>query len=303
MSIFKFCDRGRLSMLSALASVAALLICAAPAIALRQEPGEAAVDPAALVRNASWNELHSSGAPSPVRYKLRKQDAKGVTTKEIVETKDGEVARLIAKNDQPLTPAENQAELARLNNLLAHPEIQEHRHKREQEDSGREDELVKVLPQAFLYTYLGMVEGPNGPAYRLALKPNPNFTPPDREAEVYHGMEGELWIDKEQQRIVKVDAHLVADVNFGWGILGKLYKGGTLTTEQRDVGHRHWEPTLLKLNLTGVALMLKPLSYQMTETSTDFQPVPVNMTYQEAVHLLTSDNNDPQVAHEGNEKK
>jgi hypothetical protein len=290
-------------MLSALASVAAMLVCAAPAIASPQAPGEAAVDPAALVRNASWNELHSSGTPSPVRYKLRKQDAKAVTTKEIVETKDGEVARLIAKNDEPLTPAENQAELARLNNLLAHPEIQEHRHKREQEDSGREDELVKLLPNAFLYTYLGMVQGPNGPAYRLALKPNPNFTPPDREADVYHGMEGELWIDQDQQRIVRFDAHLIEDVNFGWGILGKLYKGGTLTTEQRDVGHHHWEPTLLKLNLTGVALMLKPLSYQMTETSTDFQPVPVNMTYQEAVHLLTSDNNDAQVAHDGNEKK
>jgi hypothetical protein len=303
MSIFKFCDGGRLYLLSALASVAAMLVCAAPAIASPQAPGEAAVDPVALVRNASWNELHSSGTPSPVRYKLRKQDAKGVTTKEIIETKDGDVARLIAKNDQPLTPAENQAELARLNNLLAHPEIQEHRHKREQEDSGREDELVKLLPQAFLYTYLGMAPGPNGPAYRLALKPNPNFTPPDREADVYHGMEGELWIDQDQQRIVRFDARLVEDVNFGWGILGKLYKGGTLTTEQRDVGHHHWEPTLLKLNLTGVALMLKPLSYQMTETQTDFQPVPANMTYQEAVHLLTSDNNDAQVAHDGNEKK
>ena len=291
-------------MLPAFASVAAMLLCTSTSIASRQAPGEAAVDPAALVRNASWNELHSSGPPSPVRYKLRKQDAKSITTKEIVETKDGDVARLIARNDQPLTPAENQAELARLNDLLAHPEIQEHRHKREQEDSGREDELVKVLPQAFLFTNLGTVQGPNGPAYRLALKPNPNFSPPDREADVYHGMEGELWIDKEQQRIVRFDAHLIEDVNFGWGILGKLYKGGTLTTRATEMsGHHHWEPTLLKLNLTGVALMLKPLSYQMTETSTDFQPVPVNMTYQEAVHLLTSDNNDAQVAHDGNEKK
>ena len=69
-----------------------------------------------------------------------------------------------------------------------------------------------------------MVPGPNGPAYRLALKPNPNFTPPDREADVYHGMEGELWIDKDQQRIVRFDAHLVQDVNFGWGILGSSTK-------------------------------------------------------------------------------
>jgi hypothetical protein len=256
-----------------------------------------------LVRHASWNELHTTAPPYPVRYKLRKQDAKGVTTKEIVPTKDGDVARLIAKDDKPLPQEQNKAELDRLNNLLAHPEIQEHRHKREQEDGGREDEMVKLLPDAFVYTDLGMTAGPNGPAHRLAFKPNPNFHPPDREAEVYHGMEGELWIDQAQERIVRLDAHLIDDVNFGWGILGKLYKGGSLTIEQQDVGHHHWEATLMKLNLTGIALMFKPLSYQTTETQTDFQPVPVGMSYQDAVHLLTSDNSGAQLAQDGSEKK
>lgn len=273
------------------------------ALAAAQPPGGPASDPAALVRRASQNELHSPGAPYPVRYALRKQDDKGATTKEIVETKDGDVARLIAKNDKPLSPDDEKAELDRLNNLLAHPEIQEHRHKREQEDSGRADEMTKLLPDAFLYTFEGMVPGPNGPAYRLTFKPNPGFAPPDREAEVYHGMEGELWLDQGQERIVKLDARLIADVNFGWGILGKLYKGGTLTIEQKDVGHHHWEATLLRLNLTGMALMIKPLSFQTTETSTDFQPVPVNMGYQDAIRLLEDDKNGAQAASSGAAKK
>lgn len=263
-----------------------------------------AADPAALVRRAAQNELRPLSVPYPVRFKLRKQDDKGSTTKEIVQTKDGDVARLIAKDDRPLTPDEEKAELDRLNNLLAHPEIQEHRHKREQDDSGREDEMTRLLPDAFLYTYLGMVPAPNGPAYRLSFKPNPNFKPPDREAEVYHGMEGELWIDQAQERIVKLDAHLIDDVEFGWGILGKLYKGGSLTIEQQDVGHHHWEPTLMKLNLTGIALMIKPLSFQTTETETDFQPVPVNMSYQDAIHmLLKDDTNGPQLAQGASAKK
>jgi hypothetical protein len=42
--------------------------------------------------------------------------------------------------------------------------------------------------------------------------------------------------------------------------------------------------------------MIKPLSFQTTETSTDFQPVPVNMGYQDAIHLLESDANAPQLA-------
>ncbi len=274
------------------------------AFAATQANSGAAVDPAALVRRAAQNELRPLSTPYPVRFKLRKQDEKGITTKEIVETKDGDVARLIAKNDKPLAPDEEKAELDRLNNLLAHPEIQEHRHKREQEDSGREDEMTRLLPDAFLYTDLGIVSGPNGPAYRLSFKPNPSFKPPDREAEVYHGMEGELWIDQAQERIVKLDAHLIDDVEFGWGILGKLYKGGSLTIEQQDIGHHHWEPTMMKLNLTGIALMVKALSYQTTETSTDFQPVPLNMGYQDAVHmLLKSDTSGSQLAQGAQAKK
>ena len=92
-------------------------------------------------------------------------------------------------------------------------------------------------------------------------------------------------------------------MNFGWGILGKLYKGGSLTIEQKDVGHRHWEATLMKLNLTGIALMLKPLSFQTTETSTDFQPVPVNMSYQKAIELLTSQSAGAQVALDASQKR
>jgi hypothetical protein len=296
MGVFRFGAVRQLRAGVAIVSIAATSLTSAPAFAKSDNPGPGISDPVALVRRASQNELHSVAPPYPVRYILRKQDDKGVTTKEIVETKEGDVARLIAKNDKPLTPDDEKAEMERLDNLLAHPEIQEHRFKREQEDSGRADEMTKLLPDAFLYTFVGMAPGPNGPAYRLAFKPNPNFNPPDREAEVYHGMEGELWLDQAQERIVKLDAHLIADVNFGWGILGKLYKGGSLTIEQKDVGHRHWETTLLKLNLTGMALMIKPLSFQTTETSTDFQPVPVNMSYQDAVHLLKADNDTPQVA-------
>jgi hypothetical protein len=290
------CEGSRRSRIFAFAGIALVFFISTLGVVAVAQQAVNSPETLALVRRASQNELHSTAPPYPVRYKLRKQDSKGVTTKEIAETKDGDVARLIAVDDKPLTPEQAKAELDRLNNLLAHPEIQEHRRKREQEDSGRADEMTRMLPDAFIFKDLGIVQGSSGPAHRLTFEPNPNFKPPDHEGEVYHGMEGELWIDVEQERIVKMDAHLIEDVEFGWGILGKLYKGGTLTIEQKDVGHRHWEATLLKLNLTGVALMVKPLSFQTYETSTDFQPVPVNMSYQDAIHLLESDSNGSQVA-------
>jgi hypothetical protein len=141
------------------------------------------------------------------------------------------------------------------------PRPQEHRHKKEQEDSARGDEMVRMLPDAFLFTFDGMVEGPNGPCYRLQFKPNPAFTPPDREGEVYHGMVGELWVDQAQLRLVKIDAHLISDVNFGWGVLGRLYKGGSILVENADVGLHHWETVHMKLRLQGKLLMMKSVDY------------------------------------------
>ena len=257
---------------------------------------DAAVDPLAIVRRASQNELSSSNGNHPFRYRLRKVDDGKITTKEIVETKDGEVARLVAINDKPLDADAQQTELERLHTLAAHPEMQEHRHKREIEDSNRANKMIRLLPDAFVYKFEGMVDGPNGPSYRLSFQPNPSFSPPDREAEVYHGMAGELWVDKAQERMVKLDAHLIADVDFGWGILGRLYKGGSILVEQADVGEHHWEATHMKLDLTGKALMIKSLSFQTTEDSSNFEPVPPDMDYQSAIKMLLSDNESAQTA-------
>jgi hypothetical protein len=244
--------------------------------------------PEAVVTRAAGNELAASQV-HPFRYTLRKVDDRKITTKEIIETKDGDIARLIAIGDKPL-PADVEAdEIQRLNTLLAHPEIQIHRRKREQADANRADEMIRLLPSAFLYNFEGMVDGPNGPCYRLSMKPNPGFKPPDREAEVYHGMAGELWIDQKQERMVKLDVHLIGDVDFGWGIIGKLFKGGTILVEQKDVGEDHWEQDLLRLNLQGKILMVKSLTIDTTEEESDFSPVPANWTYQDAVRALLNE--------------
>ena len=250
-------------------------------------------DPVALVRRASHNEL-APGNGHPYRYTLHKVDDAKITTKEIVETRDGDVARLVATGDKPLAGDAEQAEIDRLNNLLAHPEIQQHRHQKEQEDSNRANEMLRMLPDAFLYHFEGMADGPNGPCFRLSFKPNPNFTPPDREGEVYHGMAGELWIDQKQERMVKLDAHLIADVNFGWGILGKLFKGGTIVVEQKDVGEGHWETTHMQLKLQGKVLMVKSLDIETTEDASNFEPVHPQMSYQEAVHMLLNNSGQAQ---------
>jgi len=85
-----------------------------------------------------------------------------------------------------------------------------------------------------------------------------------------------------------MNSHLVADVNFGWGILGRLYKGGSILVEQADVGHHHWEATHMQLKLTGKVMLVKSVDFSTTEDSSDFQPIPKNISYQDAIKLLES---------------
>lgn len=269
---------------------AALLLFTLPLTAsvFAQDVNPQDIHPDQIVTAASYNELHARDT-HPYRYTLRKVDNGRITTKEIIETKDGDVARLIAIGDRPLMPEREAIEIQRLQALLAHPEIQAHRQKREQADADRANEMLRLLPTAFVYTYEGMDNCPSGPCYRFSMQPNPGFNPPDRQAEVLHGMAGELWIDQQRERMVKLNVHLINDVEFGWGIVGRLYKGGSILVQQEDVGQNHWEQTLLRLNLRGTILMFKSLVINTTETESNFAPVPAGWTYQDAVRTLLSE--------------
>jgi hypothetical protein len=260
-------------------------VCSAPA-QQSAAPEPNALDPTALVRRAIQHRFDSAPNQPPLRYLLRKQDGPRDNTKDIIETRDGDVARLVALNGQPLSAQANQDELDRLNLLANHPEVQQHRKLREQKDAERVNRLMHLLPDAFLYRFEGMAPCAGGQCYHLSFSPNPRFTPPDVEAAIFRGMAGELWIDQAQERLTRLDSHLISNVDFGWGILGKLDEGGTIQIEQADVGGRNWQVTLLKLNLRGKALMVKSLNIQMTEQASHFSPVPAGIDYRQAIQLL-----------------
>ena len=258
-----------------------------------QEEPAIAADPVALVRRAAANELRAvddriAQGPAPVRYLFYKQDEKGSTVKDVVQTRDGSVARLVAINGKPLSAEQENLEATRLKRLLDQPDLQQRRKKREKEDAERAKKIMHVMPDAFLYTYAGMVAGPNGPAVRLSFKPKPGFDPPDQETRVAVGIQGELWIDQTQERMVRLDAHLFEDVDFGWGILGRLYKGGSIRIENADVGNRNWQLQRMKLDLSGKALMVKTLTFRITENGTGYELVPRELSYKDGIRLLQS---------------
>jgi hypothetical protein len=103
---------------------------------------------------------------------------------------------------------------------------------------------------------------------------------------MYRGMEGSLWIDQAQERIVQIQGKLVKDVSFGWGILGRLSKGGIYEITQTQLTPGKWRITSLNVDMKGRILLLDSFRFIRRETDTRLRPTPASMTYQAAVTAL-----------------
>jgi hypothetical protein len=240
----------------------------------------------ALVRRVLRTEINAADDTNhPMQYRLRKSSPRFSTTKLIVETKDGDVARLIAINNIPLTASEQQNEDLRLQELATDPRLQRHRQEREQNDAERARKIMRALPDAFRYRYAGIVDTPQGPSYRLSFLPNHDFDPQDIEAQALKAMAGELWIDIAEQRVTRLQGKRLHDVDYAWGILGKLEEGGTLLLEQADVGNHQWRTVHLVLAMNA-RVLLKTIKLDTTLELSQFTPVTSGIGYQQAIQLL-----------------
>lgn len=224
-----------------------------------------------------------------LRYRQRKVDAKGDTTREVIESKDGNVARMVERNGQPLTVADDAAERDRLNSDITSPDDFFRHEKREV--SNREDvmQLVQLMPQAMIYSFTpGQPQSSanQGQETVLDFHPNPSFRPPTMYAEMLTGLEGRVWIDAKSQYITKIEAHVLRPVNFGFGVLAKIFPGGTVELEQTHAAADRWMYAHVAEHLTARVLMVKTVPENATVTSWDFRPMAAQLPYQDAIRML-----------------
>jgi hypothetical protein len=246
------------------------------------------IPPRELVRRVIDNELKASNDDSlHYLYKDRRQTPAGAKTKLMIETTQGTVAYLVAINDQPLNQQQRTAEEQRLQKLLSSPAEQQKKKKDQQADSDRVTKMFRELPNAFEYKYEGVVPGSNGdPWVEMSFSPNPNYDPPSRETSVFKAMAGGMVVDPVANRLVRIEARLFRDVNFGWGILGHLNSGGHFIVQQSEIGPSRWEPTYMNIQFTGKALLFKSIDLRQVETTSDYVRVPDNLNLAQGVDML-----------------
>jgi hypothetical protein len=236
-----------------------------------------------LVQQVVYNELQAN-QNEHTHWMYRDSDtvpAKS-TVKLVVETPDGTVSKLILLNGQPLTAQQQAQDDTRMESILTDPSVVARQRKNSAHDDQQSVSLMKMLPNAFIWTYTGESNG----EIHLAFKPNPAFQPPTFASRIFAAMAGEAVVDAAQKRVKVLSGTLIQTVEFGWGIFGKMDKGGTFRVVRSQVAPGIWEITETHVHIQGHMLIFKSINEQEDEVSNDYKKTPASMTLREAIDKL-----------------
>jgi len=257
----------------------------APGQDVRKIPNAATLNPEQLIRDTVYNELHDHEVHGYWQYTIQKKTANELMSLEQVETKSGPVQRLIAVNGEPLTAQRRHDEDVRLAEFLSDSAKQRKVREQYLEDERRIERIMQLLPIAFLYQYEGM-EGDN---YCLSFRPNPAFHPPTIEARVFHAMQGKVYVNARWKRLARLDGRLMDNIDFGYGLLGRLNKGGWFNLDRTRANETDWKTEMLEIHVSGRAVLFKTIAKDTREERFGFREVPRNITLSDAKRMLDSE--------------
>jgi hypothetical protein len=250
-----------------------LMLCASGQMLLAQD-GKQIIQQAVNAELAATRDDQS-------HWRYVKQEAGG-NKAIVVETENGALLRHVEENGKPVSGEVKKIDDEHIQKFIHDPAMREKQKRDGQHDEKDATELLNLLPTAFVWK----VESETPETITLSFKPDANFHAPDMEARVMGEMEGTLIVDKKLHRIKTMKGALSEDINIGFGILGRLRKGGTFNVERRPVAPGLWEITETHVHIDGKALFFKTIGQQQDEVKSDFTLVPPGTTLEQAVGML-----------------
>jgi hypothetical protein len=216
-----------------------------------------------------------------VRNEQRRMDGEGrpksvkSETHEVLILYGASYRRLVARNDQPLTPEEEREEQRKLDKEL------ERRKRAAAKDPGqlaREDErtleehrkLMREIADAYTFSIVGEKPVGGHPTWVIDAEPRPDFRPRTERGRILPAFRGRLWITKEDYRWAKVEAEAIRTVSFGW-ILARLQPGSQIAFEQRRLEEELWMPTAARMRILARLALIKKYDMEVEVTFSDYR--------------------------------
>ena len=255
-----------------------------------------------LARQVIYNELHDREHDSHCEYRSRSVTPGETVVREQVETPHGPIFRVLEREGVPLSETEQCKEDARLKKLLhSQRELDNLQHEHES-DEARLARIMGLLPRAFLFSYAGKSPlAADGDTVTLNFRPDPAFVPASYEERVMRVLEGTLTVNLRFKRMLEMRGTLSQSVDFGYGLLGHVEKGGTFVIHRQQVSEEHWKTDLVDVHIEGKVLLFKNVNKQQREERSDFHSVPLDLNMETAKQMLdeTARTQQPQLARSG----
>ena len=199
----------------------------------------------------------------------------------VVETPDGPLHRLLAVDGHPLSSSEAQAESNRIAALVQNPDAFRRLNAAHADDESHAAQLLQLLPKAFLLVPNGEENG----CTRFAFRPNPNFQPSSYEERAIHAMGGTVSLRQPEGRLCHLHATIEQPVEFGFGLLGTIEKGGYFDLERKPVDGNNWKSDHISVHVQGKILMLKSLTREQETQRSEIKVIPQHLSLEQAGQL------------------
>jgi hypothetical protein len=213
-----------------------------------------------LVRQAVGNELAMPFVANNCTYQYHREASGRHETLMMVKSSGLLVGKVVRIDNAPISKDQEKKEDDQLWRLLHDSGAQQQQRKKQDRFEHVVRELVAALPQAFRYTQTqAEVAADGGRLIHLAFQPAPDFRPATTGLELLRGLSGTMVIDERQKRIVRLAAQIFREMDFGWGFLVHLNKGGNLLLEREPTRPPGADLHAFAVNVDGRILLLKKL--------------------------------------------
>lgn len=97
-----------------------------------------------------------------------------------------------------------------------------------------------------------------------------------------------LVVDAATRCMLRLDANVVKPATLGWGLVAKIYPGGTLTLEQQRLPNGRWVVTHVQQDTTIREALVKVAHQRSDTVYSHFEPLPAALSVEQGVRLLLS---------------
>jgi hypothetical protein len=235
----------------------------------------AAEDPKEMVRRALTQYVHDNAVERQYTYlqrddvrmldgagKIKHRDLK---TFDVTLLEGSRYERLIKRNDQPLSAAEEheqQEALKRSIDERSKETAWQHSQRMAEWDRKQHERLdeFKEVPDAFDFKLAGEDTIDGVPVWIIDGKPHPGYKPKSKTTGYFLKMQGRMWVTKSDYHAVHIDVVTMEPISIG-AFLIRFAKGGHIQVEFTRVNGDVWMPK--RVALTGSARVLVVKGYHM----------------------------------------